>query len=647
MAVLGPTDLTVRLTTVVWGGLLVLLGYLLSRRLFGALPALITAAWMAVSFWCVMTSRIGLRAITLATTFAASAYAFWRAIPLPREKPKGLRSEPSSGSAVGGWLWWGLSGLFLGASIYTYMASRAMPAVYVLFVAYLALLHVLRRKEGRETIPASEEPDVDWGPSLSSRWKRQLVGVLVLLLIAAIVAAPLVHYLITHPEAEQRLEQLGGPIQEAFRGRFGGLWHRVSRSIPMFTVRGDPLWLYNIPDRPLLDVVGGAFLYAGLLVCLWRWRDPRYAFMLLWLVVGVAPALVTGPDATVLRSIAAQPAVFIIAALGLTAVARFFRQRLGHWGRITAAVAVAALLVTTGVRTVHAYFDVWGQHRDVRVAYHHALVEQARYLDADPENGTVALSSIYPGRFHDAYTMEIALRRDDLSLRWFDGRFALIFPSDDESRVIIPSIAPLDEMLASTFEAHASLLYTGRCRSEDLITHFDVYRFDSVEALRHLLQTAGASPVYWSRSSGFPAGDPWSTYQPLDLPVRVGDVVDLVGYDLRTPAIPAGGQIELLTVWRVRDTFTSEAVAFTHLISHQGRVVAQVDRLDVPSWHWRPGDAFVQLHRFPVDADILPGLYSLEVGLYTREDLERLPIVVDGEAIDNRLLLDPLEVVKG
>ncbi|MGD2177577.1 MAG: glycosyltransferase family 39 protein, partial [Anaerolineae bacterium] len=470
MALLGTTDLTLRLTTVVWGSALILLSYLLARRLLGALPALITAAWMAVSFWCVMTSRVGLRAVASATTFTASTYAFWRANPLPSAAGRGQRAELGSRLIGGSWPWWFVSGVFLGASIYTYMASRAMPAVYVLFLAYLGALHVFGRQQESETRSVLSEREMAWGTNLRSEWRRQLIGVVVLLVIASILVVPLIHYLSTYPEAEQRLEQLSGPIKDALRGRFGDLWRRVSRSLPMFTVRGDPLWLYNIPGRPLLDVAGGAFFYAGLLVCLWRWRDPRYVFLLLWLVVGVAPALVTGPDATALRSIAAQPTIFVIAGLGLTTVARFLYRRCGRGGRVATATAVTALLLVTGVRTVHAYFGVWAQHRNVRVAYHHALVEQAHYLDAQTEGGTVALSSIYPGRFHDPYAMEVTLHRDDLSLRWFDGRYSLVFPAGGESRVVIPTIAPLDAALLPLFMPQASLVHTERLRPDDLIT---------------------------------------------------------------------------------------------------------------------------------------------------------------------------------
>lgn len=240
MALLGPTAITLRLTTVIWGLIVIVLSYALARRLFGPLTALLTAASMALSFWCVMTSRVGLRAITAAATFAASAYSFWRAFDLSVSKP--------AQTAGHRWIWWGLSGVFLGASIYTYMASRAMPAVYLAFLGYLFVLHVVARSAGRRENPRDEpvQPASAQGgqgsESLRSRpesgemisiparggegatlFQENWIGIALLLLIAALVVSPLVNYLITHPEAEQRIGQLGTPLRQALRGDFRGL----------------------------------------------------------------------------------------------------------------------------------------------------------------------------------------------------------------------------------------------------------------------------------------------------------------------------------------------------------------------------------------------------------------------------------------
>jgi hypothetical protein len=82
-----------------------------------------------------------------------------------------------------------------------------------------------------------------------------------------------------------------------------------------------------------------------------------------------------------------------------------------------------------------------------------------------------------------------------------------------------------------------------------------------------------------------------------------------------------------------------------HALDRTNAVVGQEDRLDAPAWNWRSGDVFVQVHRFRMDVDVPPGLYQLEVGIYTDHDLERLPIIVDGASIDDRILLQSLEIV--
>lgn len=634
MSVLGPTDTALRLTTVAWGLAVLLLSYATSRQLFGPLTGILTVGWMAVSFWCVMTSRVGLRAITSTALFAASAYSFSRGSDLLRPEPVGASHRRR--------LWWGLSGVLLGISIYTYMASRAMPAVYLLFLGYLSVRHVIRPRVGKVTSHVSRRsPERKKAVSLRQHW----LGVAVLLLVAAVVAAPLVHYLMVNPEAEQRVGQLSAPLTDAARGDFRALLDNLAQSLPMFTFEGDPLWLYNIPGRPLLDAAAGAFFYAGLLVCLWHFWRPAYAFLLLWLIVGVSPALVTGPDATTLRSIVAQPAVFITASLGMTTAIRFLHRRAGGWGRIALGGAVAALFAVTAAGTANAYFNEWAQHRDVRVAYHHALVEQARYLDSSPEAGTVILSSIYPDRFHDPYTMEVSLNRADLSLRWFDGRYALVFPAAGECRAVIPDIAPLDPALAPLMESHSSLEHTERFCADDLISRFDIYRFDGSSALTGLLAALSDSPVGHSPVTSFPMEDPASVFTPLDLPVKLNGGVSFLGYELLTPAIEPGKDVELLTTWQVHETFTSEVVAFTHVLDHGGQIIAQVDRLDVPSWYWEPGDSFVQLHRILVSTDTPPGLYPMTVGLFLREDGRRLSFFVDGDSTDDRIFLSPVEVV--
>ena len=46
-----------------------------------------------------------------------------------------------------------------------------------------------------------------------------------------------------------------------------------------------------------------------------------------------------------------------------------------------------------------------------------------------------------------------------------------------------------------------------------------------------------------------------------------------------------------------------------------------------PSSTWQPGESITDVHTFTVAPDAPPGLYQVEVSLYTRPDLNRLSLV--------------------
>jgi hypothetical protein len=88
----------------------------------------------------------------------------------------------------------------------------------------------------------------------------------------------------------------------------------------------------------------------------------------------------------------------------------------------------------------------------------------------------------------------------------------------------------------------------------------------------------------------------------------------------------------------------AELVLFTHALDESGGVAGQEDRLDAPAWDWEAGDVVAQIHRFALPGDAEPGAYPLQVGAYRRGQSGRLPVLVDGQPVDDRILLRPLEV---
>ena len=119
---LGENYFGLRLVAVVSGIVSIAILYRLTGELFSPEVALLTAAGVAISFWHIFDSRVGLRPITLLLLELACFYLFWQ----------GLRR---------GAVWFLASGLTLGLAQYTYTSAPLVAATLVFFVLYLFIWH--------------------------------------------------------------------------------------------------------------------------------------------------------------------------------------------------------------------------------------------------------------------------------------------------------------------------------------------------------------------------------------------------------------------------------------------------------------------------------------------------------------------------
>jgi hypothetical protein len=393
--------------------------------------------------------------------------------------------------------------------------------------------------------------------------------------------------------------------------------------------RGDEFLAYNIPGRPTFDPLTGVLFIAGAILCLARWRKPECAFALLWFLIGASPSLITGATASFTRSIAVLPVAFIFPALAAVEGVRWIAARWGEWAGRATGIALVATIVIIGVLSAHAYLATWGEFPDVRAAYMLPLAEVARYLNGAPEGQTVGVSTFLPHAPHDPYAFDMSLRRDDLSLRWFDARRAIVIPEERcGSLVVLAGVAP-DPYFADL--PGLRLRERVALREDDLAAYYDVYDWEPERMLAALDKRArGAS-------------------------ADLGGALELVGYDLGASQSAPGGTIEVVTLWRVHDpeplrpqnlsNVDEDLVMFTHALDENGRIVGQEDRLDAPAWDWRAGDVIVQIHRFALLADLSPGTITLNVGVYRRSDGLRLPVAMDGNTAGDHVLLQTLEIV--
>lgn len=162
------------------------------------------------------------------------------------------------------------------------------------------------------------------------------------------------------------------------------------------------------------------------------------------------------------------------------------------------------------------------------------------------------------------------------------------------------------------------------------------------DAVRTAISTpAGEMPVWWSPAVVFP---PDYERHSLSLPVDFDHHLALLGYELPADRLRPGDVLRLYTFWCVEDSFEPPLALFVHLLDAAGQVRAQHDGLSADPGSMEPGNVFVQLHRFLVPLDALPGEYQLEVGVYRPNIMQRWNIYEGKDAVADRLLLQPVSI---
>ncbi|MCA9930472.1 MAG: hypothetical protein KC419_18440, partial [Anaerolineales bacterium] len=404
------------------------------------------------------------------------------------------------------------------------------------------------------------------------------------------------------------------------------IWDNASEALLAF-VRpgyGDMFLAYNIPGRPVFDVVTAVFFLVGLGVAVWRWKRPSYALLLLWFFVGITPSLITGATANTTRNLAALPAAYILPVVGFVALIEWIQWRSSTQKQAVWLGAAAVWLLFVAGVTVNDYFVRWGTAVDVRDAYQHTLIEEIDYLQQKAIAGPVVMSSVYPGPVHDPSIYYVMFGGRPIATRWVDARYAMILPAQSVAHVVVPASTPLHPVFAPLLTP----LETVALRDDDLNPGFTFYQLEpeSGTAWYDASLLADFDGAVTLQYAGWAA----SEYAP-------GDVA------------------ELLTVWQVHDpnrigpivppSNTTDVVMFTHVLGAAGEILTQRDALDAPSWSWQSGDLVLQIHQMALPIDITAGSYQTMVGIYDRASGDRRPVVdSEGNIIDTAAAVVPLRV---
>lgn len=127
--------------------------------------------------------------------------------------------------------------------------------------------------------------------------------------------------------------------------------------------------------------------------------------------------------------------------------------------------------------------------------------------------------------------------------------------------------------------------------------------------------------------------------------------VILLGADLAPESVAQGETLRVTLYWQALTDMDVSYSVFVHLLDPEERVVAGHDGEPVsgtrPATGWVPGEYVTDLHDVTIPADLVPGEYVIEVGLYDAgaPTMPRLPVLGDeGQIETDRVIFGPARV---
>ncbi|MDX2161854.1 MAG: glycosyltransferase family 39 protein [bacterium] len=594
-----------RILSVAVGLIALALTYALGQRLFGTSAGLAAMALFGFSLFPVLLARGITRETLLPLYIAGTLLALARALPIygvQEEKP--ARSTSFAALAV-----------LLGLGFYLHPISLIFTLAVMAFIAYMLFTRQ----------PLSRR-------ALSNIWFAVVVMI--------VIATPYVIASFSTPElaaASRLLYDTDTPRQLTWA-------ETIVRGLNGIFFVGDLTADYNLPGRPMIDVVSGLLLIVGLVTAIRYWRQPRCALLVIAALFLLPVALLARRGANFLAFSALLPVMALLFGLGATTLVRSLPNR----ARLVAGLLVVGVILFNMGWTTFDLSQRWGQHEQVRATYQARLGELAHHLDVTAAD----LPSVvcYPSleltegaALTDTQLMLLMMHRQSAPLRAANCGISLVLPNGGERmQIVLPEPYMLDRMNPFLREWYANgtvpLRYTAAGEQYPLPPDGVVILNLAVPLADRIGAFSTTAPVSFAPES--PGGSAVTAS-----PVRMGGNLTFLGYDSTiNQAYLPGDVVPVITYWRVDGVLPPDLRLFVHLLSDPSAIAAQWDGLSVLPSQLQPRDVFIQVAFLQLPFQTLEGQYAVSVGAYTATDDNRLTIYDGAAPRGARLFLGQIEV---
>jgi hypothetical protein len=560
--------------------------------------AVFAAVVMAVSYWHLGLSRMGLRVVMLPPLSALAIGFFWRGWTRGRYRD---------------YIW---SGICFGIALYTYLAARLLPFVPLGFVMVEALLDVWR---ARGKTAADRQ-------MLLRVWKRHLVG---LGLFAAVFLALLLPLGIAMWRDPQTVLGRAASTSIFFympqglplAARLQAVLQNVMLALRNFYDHGDRNLRHNLPGRPVNDLLLAGLFTIGWVSAVWQIRRDRSRLLLIWFVIMLLPTALSVQAPNDLRAAGTLPPLALLCALGMRSIVS--RLQTPPARRYGLAALFGAVLIVSGGFTVRDYFGRWANKPGLGEAFdvpqQLAAETTARLLSESPASRSVLLT-------HNLYSSP-------------QLKFAVGMPESRLSLASAPAAAELGNV-SFVVEPEADLgeslylLWQDKGGTASAPVALSGPQPEGAQAETRLREAPGlalrapADPGTWSHVlAGTLPGDLRLGWQEIrnKMDLTFENTLHLVGYEVEPDRVEPGQEpsaFRLTLFWRV-DERTNPRMAsccdvFVHLANSSG--VWQTKNGPVPEiglvgW-LRGADTIEDVRVVAVPPEMPPGKANFEVGVY-------------------------------
>ncbi len=140
----------------------------------------------------------------------------------------------------------------------------------------------------------------------------------------------------------------------------------------------------------------------------------------------------------------------------------------------------------------------------------------------------------------------------------------------------------------------------------------------------------------------------------VEYPARVnlGNKVLLLGHDLSSERIVAGGRLDVRLYWEAQERLEEDYSSFLHLDDLRPNYISwslseEQSPSNIPTSTWSPGFYVSDLHVLSVSRETPPGVYVLRAGLYRPDTGERLEVLGErGDAVSPTVDLGRVQVLR-